>query len=170
MIIEYRNREKNKLYNKVYQLWYNMVQRCTNPRNPYYKNYGGKGILVCEKWLRLNGFIEDIDKIRGFDLKSFLGGKLSLDKDSFNTKIYSLETCRFVSKEENNKIKPNQQLKFIAISPNGEKEIWYNQSAFSRKYGINQSAVSKSIKNHSKYKGWEFILYDESCNDYPERE
>jgi hypothetical protein len=28
-----------------------MVQRCTNPNNKYYKNYGGRGIRVCDRWL-----------------------------------------------------------------------------------------------------------------------
>jgi hypothetical protein len=34
-----------------YDRWYNMVARCTNPTHPSYKNYGGRGIIVCGKWL-----------------------------------------------------------------------------------------------------------------------
>lgn len=30
--------------------WGNMVQRCTNPKNPMYKYYGARGISVCERW------------------------------------------------------------------------------------------------------------------------
>jgi len=32
----------------TYSSWTNMVQRCTNPHAPNYKNYGGRGIQVCE--------------------------------------------------------------------------------------------------------------------------
>ncbi len=34
----------------LYDCWSNIVQRCTNPDNPGYKNYGGRGITVCEEW------------------------------------------------------------------------------------------------------------------------
>lgn len=34
----------------LYYCWHAMVARCHNPRNPSYKNYGGRGITVCERW------------------------------------------------------------------------------------------------------------------------
>jgi hypothetical protein len=46
----------NMTNTKTYRLWNNMKQRCYNPKRPEYKNYGGRGIQVCEKW-RLS-FIE----------------------------------------------------------------------------------------------------------------
>lgn len=30
--------------------WRKMIDRCTNPKNPQYQNYGGRGIQVCEAW------------------------------------------------------------------------------------------------------------------------
>lgn len=33
-----------------YRLWQNMVQRCGNPNNPRYDDYGGRGIRVCARW------------------------------------------------------------------------------------------------------------------------
>lgn len=32
--------------------WAGMIQRCTNPRNSSWSNYGGRGISVCERWRR----------------------------------------------------------------------------------------------------------------------
>jgi hypothetical protein len=34
-----------------YQSYSAMIQRCTNPKNRDYKNYGGRGITVCKEWL-----------------------------------------------------------------------------------------------------------------------
>lgn len=34
----------------TYNSWAGMIQRCTNPNNPKYPNYGGRGITVCERW------------------------------------------------------------------------------------------------------------------------
>lgn len=35
----------------LYNLWANMKQRCTNSKNLTYKNYGGRGITLCDEWL-----------------------------------------------------------------------------------------------------------------------
>lgn len=34
----------------TYKSWINMRQRCNNPNNPFYKDYGGRGITVCDRW------------------------------------------------------------------------------------------------------------------------
>jgi hypothetical protein len=36
--------------NKVYDVWRAMRQRCENPFNKSYINYGARGIIVCEEW------------------------------------------------------------------------------------------------------------------------
>ena len=36
--------------NPVYITWLAMKSRCTNPKNVAYKNYGGRGIKICEEW------------------------------------------------------------------------------------------------------------------------
>lgn len=39
-----------KLHKKLYQTWANLRQRCNNPNNPMYKDYGGRGIKVFPEW------------------------------------------------------------------------------------------------------------------------
>lgn len=43
-----------------YATWFNMIQRCTNPRNSSYKNYGGRGITIYPQWLAYAGFVADM--------------------------------------------------------------------------------------------------------------
>lgn len=43
---------------RIYVIWSNMIQRCTNSKRPEYKNYGGRGISVCEEWKNPIAFIE----------------------------------------------------------------------------------------------------------------
>lgn len=40
--------------------WVSAIQRCTNPNNPGYKNYGARGIRVCERWMSFENFISDM--------------------------------------------------------------------------------------------------------------
>ena len=44
-------------YHKFYQTWYGMLQRCTNTMRQDYKDYGARGITVCEEWLDITNFI-----------------------------------------------------------------------------------------------------------------
>ena len=44
----------------TYSSWGSMLNRCTNPANHSYKMYGGRGILVCERWLDFENFLADM--------------------------------------------------------------------------------------------------------------
>jgi hypothetical protein len=35
---------------RSYHSWAALIQRCTNPNNNAFKNYGGRGIAVCDRW------------------------------------------------------------------------------------------------------------------------
>lgn len=43
-----------------YQAWNSMHTRCTNPKNKGYHRYGGRGITVCERWLKFENFLADM--------------------------------------------------------------------------------------------------------------
>lgn len=45
----------------LYGTWLTMKSRCYNPRFPKYKDYGGRGIYVCERWRTdFAAFVEDV--------------------------------------------------------------------------------------------------------------
>ena len=43
-----------------YNVWKTMRQRCLNPKNPSYPNYGGRGIIICERWNHFENFLADM--------------------------------------------------------------------------------------------------------------
>ena len=45
---------------ETYNVWVSMIQRCTNPKNSRYEDYGGRNIAVCQKWLKFENFFKDM--------------------------------------------------------------------------------------------------------------
>ncbi len=43
-----------------FKAWDHMIQRCTNPNDPGYKHYGGRGLTVCERWRHFRNFFGDM--------------------------------------------------------------------------------------------------------------
>ena len=80
-----RNRQKHPLYN-TYRLMY---FRCYGKKCKDYKNYGARGIKMCETWLGDNGFEQFI-----IDMGNKIEGTTLDRKD--NDKGYSKENCRWV--------------------------------------------------------------------------
>ena len=89
---------------RLYYTWRNMLRRCYDKTYSKYKWYGEKGITVCERWHRLDNFIQDIMNLPGYDAALFENGNIELDKDIINSdkKEYSPETCSLVTHKENN--------------------------------------------------------------------
>ena len=152
----------SKIRRKIYNIWWHIKDRCYNQNNPRYKNYGGRGVVLCDEWKCFETFFEDVKKLSGYSDLGVLNGKIHLDKDSIdiNNKIYCKEKCVFISKELNNKFKPSQMKKFKAISPNGEVFEEYNRSEFARKHNLRQSTISDCLSGRiKKHKGWTFTYF-----------
>jgi hypothetical protein len=84
----------------VYHAWRSMFQRCENPKDSAYKNYGARGITVCEDWRDFPRFIADMGmRPHGFQLDR-------ID----NSKGYSKDNCRWVSAKVNRNNQRNNRL------------------------------------------------------------
>jgi len=83
---------------RAYTLWVCMRQRCFNPNTKCYCYYGGRGITVCERWLKFENFYADMgDPPPG----------LSLDRINVNSN-YELSNCRWatISEQRSNQTSP----------------------------------------------------------------
>lgn len=75
-----------KRYTKTYWVWAAMIQRCTNPNNKDFKNYGGRGITVDINWKKYENFVDDM---------GLQPNKLTLDRID-NNQGYNKNNCRWV--------------------------------------------------------------------------
>lgn len=108
-----------------YRSWRHMVDRCTNSSHPYFHHYGGRGIKVCDNWLKSpNAFLQD------------MGPKPSenhsIDRYPNNNGNYEPSNCRWATPAEQSKntrrniIVEYKEKSYVLIDLANELNIHYN--------------------------------------------
>ena len=113
-------------------IWRAMKHRCLNPNNKHYKDYGGRGIIVCERWLDFNNFLVDV-----FPRPP----KFSLERIN-NNENYCPENVRWASmKDQQNNRRNNRKITL--------KEITKTLTEWSRETGLSIHVIFYRLK-----RGW----------------
>ncbi len=111
---------------RVHQIWRDMKTRCYNTNYKQYNNYGGRGIKVCDRWMKFENFYEDM----GHPLADY-----TLDRID-NEKGYYLENCRWATM----KVQQNNNRRCILVEYKNEilnlKQVWEKYAHPTVKYNI----------------------------------
>lgn len=154
------------LYIKLRSVLRGVRTRCNSTTSKHYKSYGALGVTICKEWGTINGFINSVDKVDGWDEELFLQGELHLDKDLKikGNKVYSPETCMFVKREVNTKFRPNASRDITGLSPDNELHEFSNYSEFGKIHGLDKGNISTCLREGTSIKGW-FFVYKHSGKD-----
>src|ERR1035438_6160644 len=117
----------------TYSSWAGMRSRCLQPTNKAWYRYGGRGIKICERWMKFDNFLSDMGpKPNG----------MTLDRFPDNNGDYKPENCRWATyKEQNNNRRDNQLLTVGSMT--------LSFGAWAVCIGMNGSTLSGRLKH-----GW----------------
>ncbi len=116
----------------THNTWVGMIQRCTDPKHGSYALYGGRGITVCERWLRFEHFLTDMgEKPHG----------MSLDRIRSDLP-YTPENCRWATRIQQN---ANRSISRF-ITCRGET---HHLQEWSRRRGIKSGTIRVRLE-----RGW----------------
>jgi hypothetical protein len=120
-----------KRHQALYHRWATMKQRCENPGNPFFKNYGGRGITVCEAWrTSFDAFLADM-------------GEPPTDAHTLeridNDGSYSPENCRWALRSE----QLRNQRRTILITIDGETMAAKDWAA---RTGVSYQSMTKAFR------------------------
>lgn len=153
---------------KLYSVYHNRLYRCFNKNSHAYKDYGGRGIRVCDEWRGKDGY-----KIfRDWSISNGYREGLSIDRID-NDGNYEPNNCQWISKSENlakaNRInarrKPDNKLQYYGIDPVGQKCIFQNAAEFARQHpGLNAANIRDVTHKRKKtHKDWVFGFIEENA-------
>lgn len=155
-----RRKEANTIHGMsrtpTYKTWVKIKQRCLNPNNSRFKDYGGRGIKVCDHWMKFENFYKNMgDKPEGKSID-----RINNDGD------YEPKNCKWSTAKqqaENRRPKssgPAEQKWFRAWKENVPYQLFSNnQTAFARKWGLCRRSIGRCLAGQFKQtKGWSFAL------------
>ncbi len=117
---------------RMYRIWRGIKCRCLNPKDYQFKNYGGRGITICKRWINsFENFWEDM--IIGYR------DDLEVDRKNINGN-YTPENCRWATrKQQTNNSRQNHLLTF-----NGKTQPL---TAWSEELGIPIGALRSRVRD-----------------------
>lgn len=126
----------------TYKTWMSLRARCNNQKDKDYKNYGGRGISVCDRWN--NSFIAFLEDMGEKPFK-----KAMIDRVN-NEDGYYKENCRWTTITENNRNR--RSTKLTMAKAREIRRLYNNIDAKTRRliaaqYGVNESHIRGVLAN-----------------------
>jgi hypothetical protein len=166
---EYTQAEQQAIINRVQKMLNKIRDRCYNTRFKQYKDYGGRGVYLCERWHDKLKFAEDIVELPGWDYDLFISGKLELDKDflNHNNLVYCKEYCALLTRAENMQYRPSVHKPFYAYHQyTQEIKEHFSAKMFAEENNCSVS-VARNVLQGNKHRTGDWYLWYKDC-PYPD--
>jgi hypothetical protein len=135
---------------KSYRVWQNMKRRCLDKNSPGYKDYGGRGITVCDRWLSFENFFADMgERPKGLTIERI-----------HNNGNYEPVNCKWATYTEQMNNKRNSVILFYKgkkqTVAQWAKELNINEGKI--RYGISKGMTTKEVLQENYFDDSHYIV------------
>lgn len=117
---------------RLFKIWSSMQERCYRPKHKHFKDYGGRGITVCDEWKANFLAFKEWAETNGYT------DKLTLDRKDVEGN-YTPENCRWATmKEQQNNRRNNHYVELNGIS--------HTITEWSEILGIKKTTIKERLK------------------------
>jgi hypothetical protein len=144
---------------KLYSIYHNMKYRCFTATCHAFKDYGGRGITVCDDWIGEEGYTN----FYNWSIANNYQEGLSIDRIN-NDGNYEPSNCRWITKSKNTALANYRNVrrkankgKYYGISPSGEYFEFDNANEFAKLYNLNAPNI-RDVANGRKKTHYKWIF------------
>lgn len=117
---------------RLFKIWSSMRERCYRTKHKYFKDYGGRGITVCDEWKTSFLAFKEWAEANGY------ADHLTLDRKDGNGN-YTPENCRWATmKEQQNNKRSNHLVELNGVS--------HTITEWSEILGIKKTTIRERLK------------------------
>ena len=138
-----RNKTHGLTKHSLYNVWARAKSRCYDMGGKDYKNYGGRGIVMCDEWLNDFKPFYDWAMVNGYAVG------LQIDREN-NDGDYEPSNCRFVTQATNCQNKRNNKLNWVLVKEIRGIKLSVPETTLADlalTYSVSAQTISSIIKN-----------------------
>lgn len=153
-----KREQHNQKGTRLYNTWCNMKKRCNNKNSPQYKDYGGRGIIVCNEWAGSFMLFKSWAEDNGYS------DELTIDRIDVNGN-YEPSNCRWV----NHKVQNNNTRRNIYVDENTTltekcEEIGINSKLIQARIREQGMSFDEAIKLSQNFRHYKISYKDKEYN------
>ena len=127
---------------RFYKIWKGMFTRCYNSNYKLFKDYGGRGITISQRWHKFENFRDDM-------IDSY-NDKLSIDRID-NDKGYEKDNCKWSTRKEQNANKRMHKLTMGKVYEIRDRYEYGNGKMLAKEYGVTPAVISEIVNFKRNY-------------------
>ena len=135
---------------RFYKIWKGIRTRCLNPHFRYFKDYGGRGIGICQRWSRFEEFRRDLASSYYRHCRRHGESDTTIERIN-NDAGYQLGNVRWATRAEQSVNRRMQKLTREKVAEIRSRYHYGNGRELAKEFGVSPAVISEIVNRRRNY-------------------